>query len=124
MTFRSKIIIFLFITVAQSQNRIPLFELHDRGQLWDTMNDDGTHGAYPQRIGDYNPSMDWPGGPHTLNSLYDQRSYLRKEGVWTGGYLDGVCFLTKNGPFEIDNGTYYPIEKRLNYIESSDYKHD
>ncbi len=124
MTFRFKIIIFLFITVAQSQNRIPLFELHDRGQLWDTMNDDGTHGAHPQRIGDYNPSMDWPGGPHTLNSLYDQRSYLRKAGVWTGGYLDGECFLTKNGPFEIDNGTYYPIEKRLNYIESSDYKHD
>ena len=78
MTFRFKIIIFLFITVAQSQNRIPLFELHDRGQLWDTMNDDGTHGAHPQRIGDYNPSMDWPGGPHTLNSFV-RSAILSKE---------------------------------------------
>ena len=114
----------IFLNIVYGQTRVPEFELHDRGELWDTMNDDGTHGAYPQPLGDYKPSMDWPAGPHKFNSPYDQRSYLYKAGVWTGGKLNGNIFLTKNGPFEIDNSTFSPLEKITNYVESDGYRHD
>tara|TARA_Y100001970_G_scaffold139055_1_gene171054 strand:+ start:8391 stop:10214 length:1824 start_codon:yes stop_codon:yes gene_type:complete len=117
-------IVLILYEILYGQIRIPEFELHDRGELWDTMNDDGTHGAYPQPLGDFKPSMDWPAGPHEFNSPYDQRSYLYKAGVWTGGKINGEVFLSKNGPFEIDNGDYFPLEKTTNYIESVDYRHD
>ncbi|MBL7111660.1 MAG: hypothetical protein ISS19_06940 [Bacteroidales bacterium] len=120
------LILFVFlITHNYGQTRIPNFEHHDRGELWDTMNDDGTHGSHPLRTGDYYPSMDWPAGPHTFNDPWDQRSYLYKAGVWIGGkYQNGEVFLTQNGPSEIDNGTFEDIIKYENYIGSQGYNPD
>tara|TARA_Y100001934_G_C12355187_1_gene777706 strand:+ start:540 stop:2375 length:1836 start_codon:yes stop_codon:yes gene_type:complete len=118
--FKAVSILFFFELIL-SQTRIPDFRLHDRGQLWDTMNDDGTHGSHPLQLGDYNPSMDWPAGPHDLNHPWEQRSYLYKAGVWMGGIANGDLFLTKNGPDEVDLGNFMELEKFTNYIESLDF---
>ena len=125
MIFKIIIYVFCMFYFLSAQSRIPEYEIHNRGELWDTMNDDGTHGAYPQRTGEFKPSMDWPGGPSTFNGPYEQRSYLYKAGVWMGGKLNNQTFLTKNGPQEIDvNSTYEGIYKEENYIGSQNYIHD
>jgi len=113
----------IIVSSAISQTRIPEYEIHNRGNLWDTMNDDGTHGAHPNRLGEYNPSMDWPGGPAIMGGPFEQRSYLYKAGVWTGGIIDGTVFISKNGPDEYDIGTFDKIEKEINYIETLNFDH-
>ena len=113
----------VIISIVISQTRTPEYEVHNRGNLWDTMNDDGTHGAHPNRLGEYNPSMDWPGGPTIMGGPFDQRSYLYKAGVWTGGFIDGTVFLSKNGPDEFDIGVFDEMEKELNYIEMPSFNH-
>ena len=115
--------VFLFglISIIVAQNRTPDFRLHDRGEIWDTMNDDGTHGSHPLKLGDYYPSMDWPAGPHALNHPWEQRSYLYKAGVWMGGVVNGNVFLTKNGPDEVDNGTFNEMDEQVNYVESMEF---
>ena len=117
------IYVFLFglISIIVSQDRIPDFRLHDRGEIWDTMNDDGTHGSHPLKLGDYYPSMDWPAGPHELNHPWEQRSYLYKAGVWMGGVVNDDVFLTKNGPDEVDNGTFNEMDEQVNYVESMEF---
>ena len=125
MIFKTIIYLVCMFYFLSAQSRIPEYEIHNRGELWDTMNDDGTHGAYPQRTGEFKPSMDWPGGPSTFNGPYEQRSYLYKAGVWMGGKLNDQTFLTKNGPQEIDvNSTYEGIYKEENYIGNQNYVYD
>ena len=99
------------------------FKIHDRGNLWETMKDNGTIGAPdPTNRFETYPSMDWPGGPHILNKD-DQRSYMVGAGMWIGGKRnDGSIFFTENGPFSfVDKGTFDPITLTENYIGSADY---
>lgn len=106
-----------------AQARKAEFKVHDRGQLWETMKDDGTIGAPdPLNRFEYFPSMDWPGGP-TVMQKDDQRSYMLGAGLWIGGYhQNGGLFLTENGPFmNVDKGTFLPLEKTDNFIENKDF---
>lgn len=109
---------------VQAQVRTAEFEIHDRGDLWDTMKDDGTIGApNPTNLFEFFPSMDWPGGPDVLLSKDDQRSYNFAGGTWIGGRrADGSLFFVENGPFTFrDQGAYGPMTKVDNFIEEPDY---
>ncbi|MDE2833987.1 MAG: hypothetical protein OXM02_05650 [Bacteroidota bacterium] len=109
---------------AAAQVRTAEFEVHDRGDLWDTMKDDGTLGApSPGNLFEFFPSMDWPGGPAILLSKDEQRSYNFAGGTWIGGRReDGSLFFVENGPFAFrDQGTYAPMEKVNNFIEETGY---
>lgn len=110
-----------------AQVRLPEYRVHDRGNLWETMKDNGTIGApNPTNRFEFLPSMDWPGGPHTLVSKDDQRSYSFASGMWIGGKKGGgQIFFTENGPFTlVDNGTFSPITKRTNFIGSAGFNPD
>jgi hypothetical protein len=112
------------ISIIFAQIRQAEFEIHDRGMLWETVKDDGTIGApNPTNQYEFFPSMDWPGGPHTLPLKDEQRSYMVGSGMWIGGkHQDGTLFFTEHGPFSlVDEGTFEGIEKTENYLESSDY---
>jgi len=122
---KTKIILIVTILISSlsAQVRNADFEIHDRGELWETMKDNGTIGApNPTNRFEYYPSMDWPGGPAQMNKD-DQRSYSVGSGMWIGGKRsDGAVFFTENGPFNfVDNGTFQPIEKVNNFLESSSY---
>ncbi len=128
MQFNLKIItilLCLFISAPQlfAQARKAEFKIHDRGNLWETMKDDGTIGAPDpfNRIDTY-PSMDWPGGPHNMPKD-DQRSYSVGSGVWIGGrHADNSLFFTENGPFTfVDRGDFGEITEVENFVGSSDY---
>ena len=111
---------------VRAQVRTAEFEVHDRGDLWDTMKDDGTIGAAnPTNLFEFFPSMDWPGGPAILLSKDEQRSYNFAGGMWIGGrHQDGSLFFVENGPFAFrDQGTYTPMVKVNNFIEESGYDH-
>ncbi|MCK7528631.1 MAG: hypothetical protein MZV64_69295 [Ignavibacteriales bacterium] len=71
---------------------------------------------------EYYPSMDWPGGPNTMNKD-DQRSYSVGSGMWIGGKRsDGSIFFTENGPFNfVDNGTFEAIVKTDNFLGTPSY---
>ena len=117
-------IIILLIGILSAQIRIPEYEIHDRGNLWETMKDDGTIGAIrPTDPSEFLPGMDWPGGPHQLTSKLNQRSYLYGAGLWIGGKSnDGTIFLAANGPgSNSDQGSGYSIVKENNFIESPGY---
>ncbi len=117
------IINLLLFSSAFAQSRNADFKIHDRGNLWETMKDDGTIGApSPTNRFQYYPSMDWPGGPNTMNKD-DQRSYTVGMGMWIGGKKsDGTLFFTENGPFSyVDAGTFETITKTDNFLESSSY---
>ena len=106
------------------QIREPEFKLHDRGVLWETMNDDGTIGApNPTNQFEFFPSMDWPGGPHTLPLKIEQRSYMVGAGMWLGGkHQDGSLFFTEHGPFSLsDEGTFEEIQLKENLLEDAEY---
>lgn len=106
-----------------AQARKAEFATHDRGVLWETVKDDGTLGAPdPTNRFQYYPSMDWPGGPATMVKD-DQRSYMLGAGLWIGGYqADGRLFFTENGPFSyVDKGTFYPLERKENYLENAGF---
>ena len=113
-----------FARMAQAQVRTAEFEVHDRGDLWDTMKDDGTVGApSPTNLFEFFPSMDWPGGPHTLLSKDEQRSYNFAGGTWIGGRRpDGSLFFVENGPFAYrDQGAYEAMTKVTNFVEEAGY---
>ena len=116
-------ILILCSTFTFAQIRKADFLIHDRGNLWETMKDDGTIGAPdPTNRFESFPSMDWPGGPHKLIKD-DQRSYSPATGLWIGGKKNGnEIFFIENGPFNfVDQGTFEPIEKIDNFIGSPDY---
>jgi hypothetical protein len=106
------------VTSLSAQVRNADFKIHDRGVLWETMKDNGTIGApNPTNRFENYPSMDWPGGPNTMNKD-DQRSYSVGSGMWIGGKRnDGSIFFTENGPFNfVDNGTFEAIVKTDNFL--------
>jgi len=108
----------------KSQTRTPEFRIHDRGELWETVKDNGLIGApNPTNRYEYYPSMDWPGGPHTLVSKDEQRSYNYQAGMWIGGRKSGgQAFFTENGPFTyVDNGTFSEITKTTNFIGTAGF---
>ncbi len=112
------------VTTVMAQVRTPEFEVHDRGNLWETMKDNGTIGSLnPTNTTEFFPGMDWPGGPATLVSKNDQRSYLYAAGLWIGGqHADGTVFFTEHGPGPVvDYGTFEPITKANNFVESTVY---
>ncbi len=114
----------VLVTSTSAQVRTAEFEVHDRGDLWDTMKDDGTVGApSPTNLFEFFPSMDWPGGPATLLSKDEQRSYNFGAGMWIGGRRsDGSLFLVENGPFAFrDQGTYEAMTKANNFVEDAGY---
>ncbi|MBC7188024.1 MAG: hypothetical protein H5U38_13400 [Calditrichaeota bacterium] len=98
--------------VAMPQVRVPLFKIHDRGDLWETMKDNGQIGGLFSPF-EYYPSMDWPGGPAVLPNKDEQRSYSQGGGVWIGGKKPGgTVFFNEMGPFDfVDLGTFYPMEE-------------
>lgn len=109
--------------VAFGQTRSAKFEIHNRGELWETMKDDGTIGASdPTDRFEYYPSMDWPGGP-TVLAKDDQRSYNYGAGIWIGGKnQDGSIFFIENGPFSfVDQGNFQELEVEENFIEDAGY---
>jgi hypothetical protein len=110
--------------LVHAQVRQPEYVLHDRGQLWETMKDNGMIGApNPTNRFEFFPSMDWPGGPHVLSTKDEQRSYNYAAGMWIGGKkTGGALFFTENGPFTyVDNGTFSPITRTTNFVESPGY---
>ena len=113
----------LFSVVGVSQVRNAEFLIHNRGNLWETMKDDGTIGAPDptNRFQNY-PSMDWPGGPKIMNKD-DQRSYMLGAGIWIGGKKsDGSIFFNENGPFSfVDNGTFDKLKEDDNFVEAPGY---
>ncbi|MCX6151404.1 MAG: hypothetical protein NTX22_12810 [Ignavibacteriales bacterium] len=120
---KSLIVGFALITSVSAQVRNADFKIHDRGNLWETMKDNGTIGApSPTNRFEYYPSMDWPGGPNKMNKD-DQRSYTVGAGMWIGGKKsDGSIFFTENGPFDfVDNGTFEAIQKTENLLGSTTY---
>lgn len=120
-------VLFLLSTNLFSQIRQADFRIHDRGQLWETMKDDGTIGApNPDIRTEFYPSMDWPGGPHELQNKDDQRSYMYGSGIWIGGrHSSGSLFFTENGPgLHVNEGTFEAIIKRENFVESDNYNPD
>jgi len=106
------------------QLRTPEFKVHDRGNLWETMKDDGTIGAIsPTNRYEFYPSMDWPGGPHILTDKDDQRSYMVGAGMWIGWKnSSGSVVFSENGPLSpVNEGQFEPIVEIENFIESTDY---
>ncbi len=99
------------------------FEVHNRGILWETMNDDGTIGAAePLDQFSFYPSMDWPGGPGTLPLKDEQRSYMAGAGMWMGGIRDGALFFSEHGPFNrVDDANFEGIQKTENFIENVNF---
>lgn len=113
----------LFGFSLQGQIRFPEFEVLDRGNLWETVNDDGRMG-YVEPMNPFvsYPSMDWPGGPNELQSKAEQRSYLAGGGLWIGAKVGGELVFTEHGPFDVvDAGTFEPITRRDNFIESASF---
>jgi len=106
-----------------AQVRLAEFRLHTRGDLWETMKDDGTIGApNPTNRFEFFPSMDWPGGPNVLTSKDEQRSYSVGSGMWIGGKKNGLTFFTESGPFTfVDQGTFAPILRQTNFVGSPGY---
>ncbi len=119
-------LLLLYVAILRAQVRQAEFEIHKRGQLWETMKDDGTIGApEPSNQFEFFPSMDWPGGQSILPSKTEQRSYMVGAGLWIGGNMNGSVFFTGNGPLgTVDAGTFEPIEKVENFIGSVGYDPD
>jgi hypothetical protein len=122
----ARLAVLLFFVVpagyhAAGQVRQALFEIHNRGEVWETVKDNGTVGApNPTNRFEYHPSLDWPGGPADLTSKDEQRSYHAGGGMWIGGKKPGgAVFFTENGPLTyVDLGTFEPIVKTANHAGS------
>ena len=117
------ILIFVYLNSLNAQVRIADFRIHDRGNLWETMNDDGTIGPPdPSNRFETYPSMDWPGGPPNLIKD-NQRSYSYGSGLWIGGKRsDNSIFFVEDGPFTyVDQGSYTDIVVDENFIGSQNY---
>ncbi|HEY5565322.1 MAG TPA: hypothetical protein VIL33_07000, partial [Rhodothermia bacterium] len=114
----------LTVSQAAAQIRVAEFEIHDRGDLWETVKDDGTIGApAPTNISEFYPSMDWPGGPARLSSKEEQRSYNVAAGTWIAGVRpDQSLLFVENGPFGFrDQGTYEEMVVEENFVESEGF---
>ncbi len=114
----------LAVDASSAQIRVAEFEIHDRGDLWETMKDDGTIGApAPTNISEFYPSMDWPGGPDKLTTKEEQRSYNVAAGTWIAGKrADESLLFVENGPFSFrDQGTYEPLVVDENFVESEGF---
>jgi len=113
--------LFLIVNLglAFGQYREPLFKIHDRGNLWETAKDNGQLGGLFSSL-QFFPSLDWPGGPETLPSKDEQRSYSQGAGVWIGGKNpDGSVFFNEMGPFTfVDRGEFFEMEEVENFIGS------
>jgi len=123
MFLLSALVTVAFSNVARSQVRNPEFEIHKRGNLWESVRDDGTLGAPdPNNRFQNFPSLDWPGGP-TVMSKDDQRHYRVAGGLWIGGrQANGALFMAEHGPFQsVSSGTYQPLQRVENYIERPGY---
>ncbi|TVQ13101.1 MAG: T9SS C-terminal target domain-containing protein [Balneolaceae bacterium] len=110
--------------VATGQNRVAEFEIHARGNLWETVRDDGRLGAPdPNNRFQNFPSLDWPGGP-TFMDKDDQRHYRVSAGLWIGGRrADNSIFFVENGPFQLVNvQSVQPMQKITNYIEDPGFR--
>ncbi len=112
----------LSIETGFSQYREPLFKIHDRGELWETVKDNGQIGGLFSAFQFY-PSMDWPGGPAILPNKDEQRSYCQGGGFWVGGKNpDGSIFLDELGPFlYVDQGTFFDMTEEENFIGSPNF---
>ena len=102
-----------------AQVRFPEFQVLNRGNLWETVNDDGRIG-YVDPMSPFSsyPSMDWPGGPDELRAKTEQRSYQAGAGLWIGAQMSGELIFSEHGPFSIvDDGTFEPISRQNNFIE-------
>lgn len=117
------VLLILFALPLQGQIRFPEFQVLNRGNLWETINDDGRIGYVDPMNPVYTyPSMDWPGGPDELKAKNEQRSYLAGAGLWIGAYQGSDLIFTEHGPFDIiDGGSFEPITRRDNFIESDDF---
>ena len=123
MKITLKTILILLITFSSTygQFREPLFLVHDRGELWETVKDNGQLGGLFSDF-QYFPSLDWPGGPGTLPSKDEQRSYMQGAGVWIGGVANGSLFFNEMGPFSYaDQGTFFDMVETENFIGSPDF---
>src|SRR5690606_22239344 len=66
---------------SHAQIRNAEFEIHKRGNLWETVRDNGLLGAPdPNNRFQNFPSLDWPGGPTVMNKD-DQRHYRVSAGL-------------------------------------------
>lgn len=113
----------IFGLTLQAQIRFPEFQVLDRGNLWETINDDGRIG-YVEPMNPFisYPSMDWPGGPTELQAKSEQRSHLAGAGLWIGAKVGGELVFSEHGPFDIvDAGTFEPITRRDNFRESASF---
>jgi hypothetical protein len=120
-TFLLTAAVLVFTCGLHAQIRTPEFRIHDRGDVWDTMKDNGMIGApSPTDRFEYYPGLDWPGGPHALVTKDEQRSYNYQAGMWIGGKKSGTqVFFTENGPFTyVDNGTFSAMQEQTNFIGS------
>lgn len=127
---KSKLILFSLIAmlffmnseIIWAQYREPLFKIHDRGRLWETMKDNGQIGGVFSSF-QYYPSMDWPGGPAVLPNKDEQRSYSQGGGFWVGGKNpDGSIFLDECGPFlYVDQGVFFEMTEEENFIGSPNF---
>lgn len=118
------IIVFLLSSLAISQYREPLFKIHDRGDLWETVKDNGQIGGMFSPF-EFYPSMDWPGGPSVLPTKDEQRSNMQGAGLWIGGKNpDGSIFFNEMGPFTFaDLGTFFEMTEEENFIGSPDFNY-
>jgi len=114
--------IFLSTLVGYGQYREPLFKIHDRGTLWETVKDNGQIGGLFSPF-EFFPSMDWPGGPDVLPTKDEQRSYMQGAGFWIGGKMsDGTVFFNEMGPFNyVDLGTFDEMTEMENFIGTPDF---
>jgi hypothetical protein len=118
----SILFIFCLCQITFAQYREPGFKIHDRGELWETVKDNGQIGGIFSSY-QYFPSLDWPGGPAILPSKDEQRSYMQGAGIWIGGKNpDGSIFFNEMGPFDyVDPGTFHPITEQENFIGMPEY---
>ncbi len=118
-------IISLILILTQysfTQYREPLFKVHDRGILWETVKDNGQIGGMFSAF-EFFPSMDWPGGPAELPNKDEQRSYMQGAGIWLAGIKPNASiFFDEMGPFTYyDQGTYFEMEEEENFIGAEDF---
>jgi len=115
---------FVLSSVADAQYREPLFKIHDRGDLWETVKDNGQIGGMFSPF-EFYPSLDWPGGPAVLPTKDEQRSNMQGAGLWIGGKnANGSVFFNEMGPFTFaDLGTFFEMTEEENFIGSANFNY-
>lgn len=118
------LLFFMLSSAGFSQYREPLFKIHDRGDLWETVKDNGQIGGMFSPF-EFYPSLDWPGGPSVLPTKDEQRSNMQGAGLWLGGKNgNGSVFFNEMGPFTFaDLGTFFEMTEEENFIGSPDFNY-